>query len=128
LHFDLLLRIKNLNKQKLYFSSSKQKNDYFNLDPILKESINWKIFEKNYDEVVKHMVALKTNIVEQDHRGIKRIIKSMMGFKAFHSAEAAIAGIELCRMLKKGQHVNSGNGFAFKQFLLISSYSYVQGK
>ena len=26
------------------------------------------------------------NIVEQDHRGIKRITKPMLGFKAFHSA------------------------------------------
>jgi len=35
------------------------------------------------------------NIVEQDHRGIKRIVKPMMGFKAFYSAQATIAGIEL---------------------------------
>ena len=47
------------------------------------------------------------NIVEQDHRGIKRIVKPMMGSKSFHSAEATLAGIELCRMLKKGQHINS---------------------
>lgn len=33
------------------------------------------------------------NIVEQDHRGIKRIVKPMMGFNAFHSAEATLAGI-----------------------------------
>jgi putative transposase len=56
------------------------------------------------------------NIIEQDHRGIKRIVRPTMGFKAFHSAEATIAGIELCRMLKKGQHVNAGNAFAFEQF------------
>jgi putative transposase len=47
------------------------------------------------------------NIVEQDHRGIKRISKPMMGCKAFHSAEATLAGIELYRMLKKGQHINA---------------------
>ena len=41
------------------------------------------------------------NIIEQDHRGIKRITKPMMGFKAFYSAEATLAGIELYRMLKK---------------------------
>ncbi len=43
------------------------------------------------------------NIIEPDHRGIKHIVKPMMGFKAFHSAEATLAGMELCRMLKKGQ-------------------------
>ena len=61
------------------------------------------------------------NIVEQDHRGIKRIVKPMMGFKAFHSAEATLAGIELCRMLKKGQHINSDNAFAFEQFYALAA-------
>jgi hypothetical protein len=31
---------------------------------------------------------------QQDHRFIKKITKPMMGFKAFHSAQATIAGIE----------------------------------
>jgi hypothetical protein len=56
------------------------------------------------------------NIIEQDHRGIKRITKAMMGFKAFHSAEAILAGIELYRMPRKGQHINSENAFAFENF------------
>jgi transposase-like protein len=43
------------------------------------------------------------NIVEQDHRLIKRIIKPMLGFKNFHCAQRTLAGIELVRMLKKGQ-------------------------
>ena len=37
------------------------------------------------------------NIIEQDHRSIKKITKPMKGFKAFHSAQATIAGIELHR-------------------------------
>jgi putative transposase len=41
------------------------------------------------------------NIIEQDHLGIKRITNPMMGFKAFHSAEATLAGIEFYRMLIK---------------------------
>lgn len=60
------------------------------------------------------------NIVEQDHRGIKRITNSMMGFKAFHSADATLAGIELYRMLKKGQHVNAKNSTAFEQLRSMS--------
>ncbi|MBI2786751.1 MAG: DDE-type integrase/transposase/recombinase [Legionella longbeachae] len=47
------------------------------------------------------------NRVEQDHRGIKNITKYTLGFKSFQSAEATIAGIELHRMLKKGQIQNS---------------------
>jgi putative transposase len=36
------------------------------------------------------------NIVEQDHRFIKRITRPMLGFKSFCSARATLAGIELC--------------------------------
>jgi putative transposase len=43
-----------------------------------------------------------------------------MGFKAFHSAEATLAGIELHHMLKKGQHINSANPSVFEQFYALS--------
>ncbi len=56
------------------------------------------------------------NIVEQDHRFIKKITKPMKGFKAFHSAEATLAGIELHHMLRKGQHLQAGNHSIFEQF------------
>ncbi len=61
------------------------------------------------------------NIVEQDHRGIKRIVNPMMCFKSFNSAQATIAGIELCRMLKKGQHINAKNSLAFDQFYALAA-------
>src|SRR5450432_1656381 len=34
------------------------------------------------------------NIVEQDHRAIKKIVRPMMGFKSFHCASILLAGIE----------------------------------
>ena len=43
------------------------------------------------------------NIIEQDHRHIKRITRAMLGFKNFHTAQKTLAGIELMKMLKKGQ-------------------------
>jgi putative transposase len=43
------------------------------------------------------------NIVEQDHRGVKRVTRPMLGFKSFQAAQATLVGIELIRMLKKGQ-------------------------
>ena len=61
------------------------------------------------------------NIVEQDHRGIKRIIKPMMGFKSFKSAKATLAGIELHRMLKKRQHKNSQMTSIFEQFYQLAA-------
>jgi putative transposase len=61
------------------------------------------------------------NIIEQDHRGIKRITNPMMGFKAFHSAEATLAGIELCRMLKKDQPIEAKNSSIFEQFYALAA-------
>ena len=43
------------------------------------------------------------NIVEQDHRAIKRIARPMLGFKSFRCASILLAGIETMHMIKKGQ-------------------------
>lgn len=43
------------------------------------------------------------NIVEQDHRTIKRIVKPMMGFKNIHCARVILSGIEVMHMIRKGQ-------------------------
>ena len=48
-------------------------------------------------------VKYLNNMVEQDHRGIKKVTKVMTGFKSFEAAEATIAGIELHHMLNKNQ-------------------------
>lgn len=50
------------------------------------------------------MVRIKylNNLVEQDHRFIKRRVKPMLGFKSFKSAASTIAGIELVNMIRKG--------------------------
>ena len=59
------------------------------------------------------------NIVEQDHRFIKRITRPMLGFKAFHSAAATLAGIEAAHMIRKGQLGQTGTS-AFKQFAALA--------
>ena len=43
------------------------------------------------------------NIVEQDHRAIKRLTRPMLGFKTFRCARILIAGIEVMHMIRKGQ-------------------------
>jgi putative transposase len=68
------------------------------------------IKQYNFDEnkrVKIRQCKYLNNIVEQDHRFIKRIIRPMLGFKSFWSALATLAGIELWRMLKKGQNKSS---------------------
>ncbi len=60
------------------------------------------------------------NIVEQDHRFIKKVTRYTLGFKTFESAEATIAGIELHHMLKKRQ-MQGSNDPAWKQFYNLAA-------
>jgi transposase-like protein len=48
-------------------------------------------------------VKYLNNVVEQDHRGVKRITRPMLGFKAFDAAQSTLVDIELMHMLRKGQ-------------------------
>jgi transposase-like protein len=43
------------------------------------------------------------NIVEQDHRAIKRRVRAMQGFRSFDSAWRMIQGFETVNMIRKGQ-------------------------
>ena len=45
------------------------------------------------------------NMVEQDHRAIKRHCASMTGFKSFANASITISGIELAHHIHKRQFV-----------------------
>jgi transposase-like protein len=53
------------------------------------------------------------NIVEQDHRAVKRITRPMLGFKSFRAARAILAGIELTPMIRKGQFMLKDEGMSF---------------
>jgi putative transposase len=54
-------------------------------------------------EIALRQSKYLNNLVEQDHRAIKRRTQPMLGFKQFHSATKLIAGIETMHMIKKGQ-------------------------
>jgi len=62
------------------------------------------------------------NIVEQDHRAIKRVTKPMLNFKSFRSARKVLAGIELMHMIRKGQMIIAeGNKMSFaEQFYALA--------
>jgi transposase-like protein len=48
-------------------------------------------------------VRYLNNIIEQDHRAIKRRLNAKQGFREFHSARRTIQGYEAIHMLRKGQ-------------------------
>ncbi len=59
---------------------------------------------KKLPEIVKlRQIKYLNNIVEQDHRGIKRLVKPGMGFGSFNTARRTIRGYEIMNMMRKGQ-------------------------
>jgi len=60
------------------------------------------------------------NRVKQDHNFIKKITNPIMGFKAFHSEQAAIDDIENAQMIRKGQ-LTDENLAAYKQFMALAA-------
>jgi putative transposase len=58
--------------------------------------------------VIRHSKYLN-NVVEQDHRAVKRLTCPMLGFKSFWAARCTIAGIEVMHAIRKGQLTSTGN-------------------
>jgi IS6 family transposase len=48
-------------------------------------------------------VRYLNNVVEQDHRAIKRRVRASQGFRSFDAAWRTIRGIETVNMIRKGQ-------------------------
>jgi transposase, IS6 family len=48
-------------------------------------------------------VKYLNNVIEQDHRFVKKKVRSSQCFKSFHTAERTLEGIESINMIRKGQ-------------------------
>ena len=77
--------------------SNKCALDHFNKD--LPDELQTEIRQNKY----------LNNMIEQDHRFIKKRIKLMLDFKSYTSACVTIHGIESVRMLRKGQEANQNS-------------------
>jgi len=60
------------------------------------------------------------NVIEQDHRFIKKRTRPMKGFKSFQSASATLDGIEVAHMIRNQQFPTSGQS-AFQQFAALAA-------
>ena len=82
------------------------------------EALN-KDLSENMRMIIRTIKYLN-NIVEQDHRFIKKRTKPMLGFKSFNSAKITIAGIENIRMIQKGQIIGSNDNLStFENFAAL---------
>ncbi|PKB89445.1 integrase [Ewingella americana] len=82
----------------------------------------------NADRIDEETITIRqskylNNLVEQDHRNIKRRIRVMLGFKSFRRAQTILAGIELIQMIRKGQLQHpAGDGLSSAgQFYLLAA-------
>lgn len=81
------------------------------------EEVNKSLHEGQ--KIVIRQVKYLNNMIEQDHRGIKRITKPMLGFKSFACAAATLAGIELYHMIRKGQNALLKTLSSWQQFYAL---------
>jgi hypothetical protein len=60
------------------------------------------------------------NLVEPDHRFIKRLVKPGMGFFSFETAWRTLQGYEVLNMLRKGQMQGVSKGDSVRQAAFIA--------
>ncbi len=65
-------------------------------------------------------VKYLNNMIEQDHRFIKRLTKPGMGFFSFETAWRTLQGYEMMNMMRKGQMQGVGKGDVRAQIVLIA--------
>ena len=70
-------------------------------------------------ETELRQIKYLNNVIEQDHRNTKRIVKPMMGFKSFNSARRTLSGIEAMNTIRKGQikGISQGNSVSQAKFV-----------
>ena len=84
------------------------------------DAINETRKQKKKKKIFIRQVKYLNNIVEQDHRGIKKITRPTLGFKSFNAAQRTISGIELMRMLHKQQMDNPRKFSPAEQFYSLA--------
>jgi IS6 family transposase len=66
-------------------------------------------------------VKYLNNVIEQDHRFIKKKVRALQCFKRFQTAERTLEGIEAMNMMRKGQVKRLGRGDAQGQAKFVAS-------
>ena len=94
LNFNLMPRLKNIHSQKLYTPNLEIKSKLNNLFLILgKNSINWKLIEEQYDQIIKYTIAILTGTAETE-----AILKRFTRYNQKHPTYLALC--ELGKVIK----------------------------
>ena len=81
------------------------------------------IRERKEEKCIPHGIPLRVkkyvnNIIEQDHRFIKKWIRNMLGLKSLQTATKMIAGIEAMHIIKKGQTLQGEKSVQRQMYLI----------
>ena len=66
-------------------------------------------------------VKYLNNVIEQDHRAVRRRWRACQCFRSFHTAERALEGIEAMNMMRKGQVKRLGGRDSAGQAQFVAS-------
>ena len=72
------------------------------------------------EQVELRQVKYLNNLIEQDHRFIKRLVKPGMGFFSVETAGRTLQGYEVMNMIRKGQVRGVGKGDSSGQVTFIA--------
>ncbi len=91
-------RVMRADHRRLPFSISVDKNAAY--PEAFTSSQDERVLPK---DCILRRVKYLNNIIEQDHRFIKKKVRASQCFKRFHTAERTLEGIESMNMMRKGQ-------------------------
>lgn len=102
LGFQLLPRLKNIKRQKLYRPNKGEPEKYENLPPILTRPIQWELIEQQYDEMIKLATALRLGTADAESilRRFTRMNVQHPTYRALAELGKAVKTAFLCDYLR----------------------------
>ncbi|MBI3890452.1 MAG: Tn3 family transposase [Candidatus Wallbacteria bacterium] len=103
LTFELMPRLKRIKHEKLYLPDKGLRSDFPRLAGVLTRPIDWSIIADQYDEMVRHVVAVAdgTGPVESILRRFNSYNRSHPTYRAFAELGKALKTTFLCRYLRE---------------------------
>ncbi len=122
----LLRKHRDLVAAKTFFCKALRNNGYPKKITIDKSGSNISALNDINKDLPKsqkieiHQIKYLNNIIEQNHRFIKKRTKPILGFKSFNSARITIVGIENIRIIQRMQIIGADDNYTvFENFKVL---------